>query len=170
MKYLLIFTSFLLTMCTKPKTGLYVIEKGNHYANNRRLVKTDGLITFNFTFTNDHKYQHIEKSDHINKLFGLTSIQIHKNSARIGYKEDATTGEFKVYAYYYQDGVRATKLLYKAKTYEIVNITIDTRFGYYFFVNGNTLMVNGKKCKYIANPYFGGHPTAPKEFLYKIDL
>jgi hypothetical protein len=147
--------------CTKMDES-YLIKKGTHKSSNKIVCLNE--INVSFTFTEDHKYLHLKETTQINKLIGLSTLKIHENSARFGYRQEGN--KFKVYAYYYNEGVNNTFEIYEAEVNELLILKIKTGSTYYFEVNGNVFITSGVKCKYMCYPYFGGTVKAPKDFIY----
>lgn len=157
----------------------YRINKGMHrsvpltFPNTANIVsgiERDKHVEFLFTFLGEHEYDYtVKDGGDINKLYGLTSLNIHENSARVGWRY---VGEhkFEIFAYYYVDGARGFKSMGTVKTWEEITCSIDINNGYTFIVNEFFLSVAGTKNTIALRcyPYFGGDNTAPRTMLFKI--
>ena len=95
------------------------MKKGQHWFRPLALktLKEDTKLTFEF---NDSMKV---SSPYVNKLFGLsTSLDVHKNSIRVGWRYDAETDFFELTPYIYEGGIRtinATERLYVKAGQEI---------------------------------------------------
>lgn len=157
-----------------PSEKNYKIRKGRH----RSTYSVDhvkGNLLFTFKFTEEHHYRHIpgwENNDDINKLYGLTTLFIHQNSVRIGWRENVD-GMFELFQYTYKNGMRIYSSLYLAFEGEKLLISIESgdRSGKITIIGTNAVESKfyiGKRPKYAAYPYFGGDQPAPKEMNFFI--
>jgi len=150
----------------------YTIKKGKHrsfYGLNR----VGNTLEFMFTFTKEHRYLHLNPSDHYNKLLGITSLFIHKNSARLAWRQ-LPTGKFQVAAYNYIKGERLITPMMELNENEPMHCVIELRDGHSVFtIHGRyhdsevvVIFPRSKKYGWLTYPYFGGVPKAPKEFNF----
>ena len=150
----------------------YVIKKGKHRSY-MGIFRNGPVLDFEFTFTEQHRYRHLVDSDHWNKLYGLTSFFIHKNSARFAWRE-TEDGDFEIGAYMYVNGKRLVISLITIKAGEKVNLVlIISKSSWTFQALTNKEFTAypkygvKKTFGWLTHPYFGGTPTAPKEFNFK---
>lgn len=162
----------LLVRCTKYSDNPYIIKKGNHKSFfGIKRVKPD--LKFSFAFTDEHRYLHEVQTTQINKLYGLTSVKIHDNSARFGWRE-LPSGDFEVLIYYYIDGTRKHQQLCLVKLNEMLHFNVSTDGYNWSFncMNSNGMhgisIVNDIKLHYLTYPYFGGTIPAPHDMNFKI--
>ena len=173
-RYILIL--FLLVSCTKySEEHTYTIYKGDHGSGLRfNPVIGDASVSFQFSFTENHKYlseipDDINKLD-VNKLYGLTSTDIHLNSCRIGWRE-LENGNFEVLGYWYFDSKDFYfEHLYEAKIGELLYLAVSNYGNYHFSCNSEELIIPAREFNetHRAFPYFGGDNTAPHEMYFSI--
>ena len=160
------FILLLLFGCKKyDQLHTYTILQGNHRSTTKISSVKAREVYFKFRFTKDHEFE----TDHYNKLYGLTSLKIHRNSARIGYRYK--NERFEVVAYYYINGVRSTEPLYEAKVNEDLEFAVMAGFGEYsFYCNGEQIVIyETKEFKtWRTYPYFGGESVAPWDMCFAI--
>jgi len=148
----------------------YTIRKGKHFANftiNRLFPfackKLSGSVIF------DSNCLVPGEVDGWNKLTGITSFKIHKNSGRLVWKSFENRIQLAGYVYY--KGVRNWRT--------ITEIPHGTWFGYSveyidkhwrFTVNGKTIVMNGEMgfCKFRCYPFYGGQSKAPARMVIKL--
>lgn len=122
-------------------------------------------------FKESHYYDHtVKDGDDINKLYGITSIKIHENSARIGWRYIGDE-KFEIFAYYYVRGIRDWYLITTVNVDQLVNYSIDVSNNQYTFgANNKWCHVSDTKNILAARsfPYFGGNNTAPHKMYFKI--
>lgn len=115
----------------------------------------------------------------VNKLFGLSFGNIHRNSARFGWTYSPGTNKFFLYAYCYLNGERIFSKLCECVAHRDYNCSIIvTNENYIFMVmqadNGHMLATehiskgHRKKFSWLLGPYFGGNQPSPS--LMKIKL
>ena len=172
MKYLvyILIVLFALTGCEKMflPDNTYLIKEGKHRSTSNISIINGTNISFSFTFEEEHQYLDEINTTQINKLYGLTSTSIHKNSARIGWRQEDE--EFVCFAYWYLDGDGFNSYeLYRAQLGERVDFTIRTGDTYVFIANDVTFITPGHKCKFLAYPYFGGTIPAPHKMYFEIN-
>lgn len=123
--------------------------------------KIEGLAKF----SSSCEYLLTENIGQINKLIGLSvGLDHHENSIRIGWEFDQ--GVFKLYAYWYADGVRDQEYLTSVVTDEKFEFTVeitDTQF--YVKVNESEFITEHGIDKvddtFMLYPYFGGEAEFP---------
>lgn len=105
-----------------------------------------------------------------NKLYGISSYNIHKNSHRIGFRFNKGYWEFA--AYWYVDGVRGYQYLGKCDTGDQPVFTIHLQHGEcYYEMHGQgkfTVPASKPDKLYRAFPYFGGNLPAPTGITVRI--
>lgn len=183
-----LFLSFTLSSCNPfsvDPLANYIIDEGAHeshyytYFNKRKetnkkiapVLLSGKQLDFTFRFKDSHEYDYtVPDGGDINKLYGLTSVNIHKNSARFGWRF-VGDNTYEIFAYWYSNGTRDWKLLTTAKANEYLYFSVDVSGGqYYFSVNEFTHTVYGTK-NFIparAFPYFGGDNVAPHKMFFLI--
>ena len=122
-----------------------------------------------FTFGSKYNLGDEDQYD-VNKLFGIGSMMIHRNSDRFGWRYDTLTNKFLIYAYYYRSGVRYTELLASVVANHWVSLSISIKKGFteYAISQGGSMLnifrVGSKRRFFniLLGPYFGGNRTAPK--------
>jgi hypothetical protein len=157
---------------------VFTIKKGKHYSNNL-FHKICNLLNFNKSVSYLVKFDEsctysLPKEDQgdINKLFGTSIGLHHKNSVRFGWCW--LNNKLKLYAYWYDNGVRKSKEIQNIeinKKYFLTIENLDTQWK--FVVIGFTddskkeLIVEKSKTKinfgYRLWPYFGGNQVAPHQ-------
>jgi len=149
----------------------YTIRKGHHYCFtiNRLWPFTKTKLKGNVIFDHNCLVKG-DKPGH-NKLTGITSFKIHKNSGRLVWESNGKS--IDLYGYVYDNGSRTE--IY------ITSLLLNTWFGYsiehrggnwYFTVNGKTVVIHGNIgfWKFKCFPYFGGVSTAPKTMTIKLKM
>jgi hypothetical protein len=136
-------------------------------------------VSYKAYFYRNCTYKLTENYDQINKLFGVSEIFHHWNSARIGWR--CIDGEnIELFAYCYINKTRVYKKLITCKTESPVFCEILLQKDEYIF-NVLTSEGVGKICHmprsnfkfsnlfmYRLYPYFGGHIPSPK--FMKLEL
>ena len=105
-----------------------------------------------------------------NKLYGFTTMHIHDNSHRIGFR--LLNGRWEYAAYAYVDGDRNYKIIGTGDVGEIAEFKITRLAGTVEYCMGGfdciTLPANTSDKWYRSWPYFGGNRTAPNEIKIRI--
>lgn len=131
------------------------------------------LLRRRVTFTHDTKYQlpPADQPDH-NKLFGLSFLRPHWNSARFGWRYDPVKDKFILSAYCYLNGQRIMEDLCECSAWHYYDCELMITEPDYLFrvlnekgdVLARTAISKGhnKKLALLLGPYFGGNNAAPK--------
>ena len=86
----------------------FSVKKGKHRFQPRFLEPCSKSLGFTAMFHDNCLYDlNSEDQADINKLFGITSLFIHKNSARFGWRAEGD--KIRIFAYYYRNGIRGWK-------------------------------------------------------------
>ena len=147
----------------------YKVEKNKHKFWPRPLLDrfANKSISFKAVFRSNciYNFGDIDDQLDINKLYGLTSLKIHKNSARIGWRPEGNV--IRVFAYWYIAGVRGWKSLghVQPNIENIFKVSIKNN-NYNFAFNDEELHIPITKKWYSiftfkSYPYFGGNLKAP---------
>jgi hypothetical protein len=181
--------SLLITICSgcskqgiiKKKDGnagtaaagtVYLIKKGNHYAEGNELkILHSQQINCEVLFDSSAMYESVnpENQEDINKLIGFSDCNDHhqQNSARIGWSWNGKS--VMLYAYAYINKERVIKPLSAISINEPVKCSIKAIGENYYFTTGNYTDSLPRHCKgytgvaYKLYPYFGGDETAPHD-------
>ena len=108
---------------------------------------------YNFAYSGGERNQELNHNLDVNKLFGVTHIDVHQDSARFGWNCDYAKKRINIYAYYYINGTRAFELIK----------TVDTRKDIEFALIKNEYQMN----YYIDNEYCFSHPFPKNIFGYE---
>lgn len=177
----MVFRSFRTAMKLKRNMddSSMTIRHGKHKIQERRPIKTDGSLDFEFTFDKSHKYYNAANpkgmNDQINKLIGLSSAFIHKDSVRIGWRH-SDKDRFVLFAYWYENGIRHSEYITNVKAGSLVQGSIKTfdqlhSIKAWIIINDQFLEVDiNNICKWIVFPYFGGKHPAPWDMSFDIKL
>jgi hypothetical protein len=150
----------------------YVIKKGNHFAEQSRVVVLSGNgVNCKVMFDSTAVYSTTAANNQgdVNKLIGFSDCNTdhHENSARLGW---AWSGkELVVYVYAYSNGIRAIRKLSTVDIRKIFSCSVTAGENqYYFTVAGKTDSLarhcrGGTFSRYKLFPYFGGDETAPHD-------
>ncbi|HEX2533673.1 MAG TPA: hypothetical protein VHK69_08055 [Chitinophagaceae bacterium] len=150
----------------------YLIKKGEHstQSNVFRPVELDSL-RFTVRFDSSAVYRTAVPANQydINKLYGFSdnADEHHRFSARFGWSWN--NGALRLYAYVYNNGVRASKELGTMAIGAEAECAIRvTEAGYGFMLNGTeTVLPRASKTPrargYQLYPYFGGDEPAPHD-------
>lgn len=151
----------------------YKIKKGKHYSGFRICPTYNKTISkYEVIFTESCLYDlHNEDQYDINKLFGLSYMHHHIDSARFGWRADGDKIELSLYCY--RDGERHMKEICHLDTGKTYTLAIKNIGNYYeFLVSSDTssFMAYAKVTKpitvtlgYKLWPYFGGNEPAPHD-------
>lgn len=142
----------------------YVIKKGNHRSNftlDRLQPFCDSNETGIFKF--DTACLMKEEIPGWNKLTGISTIRIHKNSARLVWRSNGT--RINIAGYVYKDGGRSEKEITLVRTNEDIEYSIDYNKHtktVKFTVNDESIImdVDLDGCKFKCYPWFGGQSAA----------
>jgi len=158
---------------------IFTIPKNAHYSTHRFLTYfTDNRTDFSFKFDQSAEYDlgNSNQSD-INKLFGFaekSSVNIHKHSARFGWRW--IDNSLQILGYAYTEGERKSLLLGTAEideTYSASIIAHENRYEFIFKEESYFIVRNGAFSslrKYLSYPYFGGDEIAPHEIRITLTL
>ena len=152
----------------------FKIRHGRNKCDERRVINTGGNIDFEFTFTPQHSYYLATNpramNQHVNKLIGISSIDIHDQSVRIGWR-NTKNNRFSLFVYYYQDGKRHTYYLTNVKPGEkVIGRIVTASESVAVNVNGYGLAIANmpKDMDWMTFPYFGGKHPAPWDMEFDI--
>jgi len=141
----------------------YTIKKGKHFANFKlsRLFpftskRVSGICKFSASCLTQGDISGW------NKLTGITSLRIHKNSGRLVWQSNGS--KIRIAGYVYKNGER--------KEIEITTVDVDTPYIYsvtykrgfwHFVIRGKEVVMGGKLgwLRILCLPYFGGRSKAP---------
>lgn len=149
----------------------YIIEKGNHYSN-FKLTKLQPFSKSTITGRVKFSDSCIIKSDPDgwNKLIGISSLFIHKNSGRLVFRGNGE--QILIAAYVYNDGVRSEHQLLKVKP----NIWYSFKISYdngewFFFMHNQAITMDGNLgcLKFKCHPYYGGLDVAHERTIIEFD-
>ncbi len=150
----------------------YVIPKGEHYAvgNDHKAVDVSEMkFTVRFDSSCIYRTTDPENQLDINKLYGFSDNDAghHQFSARFGWRW--SKGALRLFAYTYNNAVRATKEIAIVPIGKEVHCAIKVKTDVYLFsVDENTetvprLSKTPTAKGYRLYPYFGGNEAAPHE-------
>jgi hypothetical protein len=148
----------------------YIIKKGKHYASftwNRLWFISKRKIDKTVIF--DKGCLTPATPSGMNKLDGISSILIHRNSGRLVWI--ANEDKIDVYGYVYLRGVRKQKFIAKLEVGREYNYTIEAIQGLWkFSIGAKDLYMDGKLgwFKFKCFVYFGGKATAPCDIKINI--
>ncbi len=164
----------------------YHIRARHHYAPHLPKfylgMKKKFFIDFRFMEGCQYQFQGEDSAD-INKLFGVSFGQHHKNSIRIGWNS-AGNGEIKLYYYAYEDGERTFNFIGTCKMYEfqLLKLELDFDNNLVKITNSVTGLPDSVRTKeipykfprfklgYYLFPYFGGNRTAPTDTYIQLNI
>lgn len=155
----------------------FTIEKGKHRFHPRLPEFAKKKIKFRANFDRSCLYdlKTIDQAD-INKLYGLSSLFIHKNSIRFGWRAEG--GVIRIFAYWYRNGVRSWADLGIVNIDEWNDYSIEQLPNKWWVLKLNDLEFKIPPvdwCTFFtfkSFPYFGGNRTAPHSMdigLYEIE-
>lgn len=155
-----------------PAFQQFIIPQGQHYTtgSNMKAVETTELkFTVKFDSSAVYKTTKPENQYDINKLYGFSDNggQHHQYSARFGWRW--SDGALRLFAYTYNNGVRAEKELGIVPIGSEVQCSIKVAGEVYqFSVNAKTetmlrMSTTATAKGYQLYPYFGGDEAAPHE-------
>ncbi len=164
----------------------YHIRAGRHYAPHLPKlyfgIKKKFVITVCFKEGCEYRFQGEDSSD-VNKLFGVSFGQHHKNSIRIGWNSDGS-GLIKLFYYAYENGYRSWSYIGTCKQHESQAIVLELDFNSnsVFITNSTTGSIDSIRTKsidykypaywigYYLFPYFGGNRTAPTDVYIQLKI
>jgi hypothetical protein len=150
----------------------YVIPKGGHYTSDnhyKAVACTEMKFTVRFDSSCIYQTALPENQLDINKLYGFADNDAHHQlfSARIGWRW--SEGALRLFAYTYNNGVRASKELALVPIGKEVHCAIKISDAFYVFtVDEKTELMPRQSAMSVAKgyqlyPYFGGDEAAPHE-------
>lgn len=154
----------------------FSVEKGKHKFHPRLPEITKKEIKFRANFDRSCLYdlKTLDQAD-INKLYGFSSLFIHKNSVRFGWR--AEEGKIRIFAYWYRNKVRGWADLGTVDVDDWNDYSIEelpTKW-WLFKVNDTEFRIPPinwcTKYAFKSFPYFGGNRAAPHSMdigLYEI--
>ena len=151
---------------------VYLIKKGNHYAEGNELkILHSQQINCQVLFDSSAMYESVnpENQGDVNKLIGFSDCNDNhqQNSARIGWSWNGTS--VMLYAYAYINKERIIKLLTAVPVNEPIRCSVKAQGENYYFTTGNHMDSLPRHCKWYTGtayklyPYFGGDETAPHD-------
>ena len=159
---------------TAPQSSFvkYTIKAGEQYCDLNTMARVEYQeLKFTAKFDSSVIYKTISSSNQadINKLFGFSdnNMQHHQFSARFGWNWQ--NNSVQLFAYTYNNGVRAAKLLGTVAIGQEVNCSIAVAGYKYVFTLDNKVetmpraSTTTKAIGYKLYPYFGGDELAPHE-------
>jgi len=133
-------------------------------------------VTFDFTARYDHPGTYDDED--VNKLFGVSFLRPHRNSARFGWRYDAAAKKIILYAYSYVNGKRHIVDLCTVVANHFYDCSILIGKDIYVFKvhneSGELIAYehlkkpHRKKLALLLGPYFGGNIPAPHDVIIKI--
>jgi hypothetical protein len=156
----------------------FTIKSGHHYSNHDfvarpHLGKTvDRALTFVATFPADVAYatQNPSNQSDWNKLMGITTDRIHKNSIRIGWRWNPKSQKVELGYYGYQDGKRVMPMLADVAPgvpieceLRMTNGEMYARVGTASHTETGSMGVSLPLTWILHSAYFGGDEKAPHE-------
>ena len=162
MKYLII--CILLIGCSKYENDYKVYSIKSHRSGVHTTKQSNNCIQGNAYFTESCEYVLTDNIGQINKLIGLCSGMngVHQNSIRVGWEYEDS---FKLYSYYYIDGVREHEYITSVQTKEVFSfeVRID-KDSYYLRINQQSTTIKhniDNINSWVLFPYFGGEEPNP---------
>jgi hypothetical protein len=149
------------------KSYYYFVHKGQHKSKRQpgrpRIVYiSDSEVLYDFTIDKSWIYP-ADFDVGWNKLPGLSSLRIHKNSARVGWR--CTGGEIKFASYCYVDGERIIKEFEKKYNVgdKLVVAIKQTKMWCDIHINKEKGGAKGyiRAMRWLTHFYFGGTKPAP---------
>lgn len=155
----------------------FTIKSGHHKSNHDFIAKphigkSDRSLTFVATFSADTAYatgNPANQSDW-NKLMGLTTDRIHKNSIRIGWRWNPKTQKIELGYYGYQDGKRVMPMLADVAPGQPIECELRmsdremyARAGTASHTETGSMNVGLPITWVLHSAYFGGDEKAPHE-------
>lgn len=155
---------------------IYQIKKGHHFArfNLSRLWPFSAhCIQGTIRFDESCLYNRDEIGlTGWNKLTGISSLLIHRNSGRLVWQPDFVYPyRIIIAAYVYNKGVRISEPFASCMTGETTGFSILATGNIYSFGFGDNIRgIEGKTplLAFKAFPYFGGHSTAPHDMTITV--
>lgn len=161
----LILISLILIGCNKYENDFKPYSVKSHRSG-AHVTKSNNSVVGQAYFTNSCEYVLTENIGQINKLIGLCDgmTGVHKNSIRIGWEYDKV---FKLYSYYYIDGIRGHDYITSVETNEVFSFDVRiNKDSYYLSINENVVVIPHNISKVSAwqlYPYFGGDAKNPND-------
>jgi hypothetical protein len=157
------------------------IASGKHHSNHDFIARphlgrhVDRELRFRAVFSANAAYttQDPANQSDWNKLMGLTTNRIHKNSIRIGWRWNPATSRIELASYGYLDGARGMHLLGSVAPEKAVDCVLRMDDGGLYaqaggasFLQAGTLGAAFPMTWVLHTAYFGGDETAP----HRIDV
>ena len=155
------------------KIKTYKIKEGKHFSGFRvspTYNKNVSIYEVIFTKNCIYDLNNTDQMD-VNKLFGLSYMYHHTNSARFGWRAEGN--KIQISAYCYRDGERYMKdmcLVDTDKTYSMIITNIGDYYEFEIKDTTSPLYSYAKiskpktpKIGYKLWPYFGGNESAPHD-------
>lgn len=130
-----------------------------------------------FTFSSKYDLGNDDQQDH-NKLFGIAYGNIHRNSARFGWRYDNKKNVFILSAYCYINGERVMTDLCTVVAnhwYDCHIICVGSIYTFKVINQSGDLLCteliskgHNKKLGWLLGPYFGGNRTAPHDIIIEL--
>lgn len=155
------------------------IKKGHHYDNNwlSTLPTFKKRIERTHTFTESCRYCITDENQaDINKLFGICFGNVHKDSARIGWRTVISSSKIEIFAYCYVNGKRKAEhicfvninetVAYSIKVTDTDYIFTVERLAYYKPIfSARIAKQKTAHLGWTLGAYFGGDETAPHDII-----
>jgi hypothetical protein len=177
MKKLICFSLFFLVIsCQKVSFEFiehtYTIRQGNHHDAFEPIIilpdtRIEGTIQLDPSM--------LAQESFISKLVGISGMNNHKNSARIGWRTVGEQIQLVTYVYNdYESPMEDPETMLSLGLYTppvTVNYRIYHAGEYWYFqVDENTAKVAGRlpAVRYLSMPWYGGHPSSPHDIRITI--
>lgn len=149
-----------------------IIKKGTHKSwQCPELIVNKDVISYMVRFDDSCRYNIGPDQGDINKLFGVGYFpHHHRNSVRVGWNYLPQTDKIRLYAYWYNKGVKGWHYMHSVNIGDYVYPSIHINRGTHTIdVQGKRLMIECKgSLGYLLGPYFGGNQTAPHDINLEI--
>ncbi len=159
-----------------PSPNAYIIEQGNHKSNEQpklpHRIAGGKALKFKASFGQTTIYDF--NGGDINKLYGMTSTEIHTTSARFGWRSGFGDETIEIFAYWYNNGQRGWESLGftvpgQTDDYEILIDGSQVAFRFNGTIHREVFQNNtARKLDYRSYPYFGGDLPAPQRMVIHI--
>lgn len=143
----------------------FIVKSGHHRHKGLPLYNFLSGNKIYFDFVVDESWLQKAEPSGVNKICGISTFNIHKNSARIGWQYE--DNKLWAYAYYYTNGVRSYSKLCELKIGETYTCHIVAGNGeYYFRINMIRRVFKGAygNFYFMAFPYIGGKGTFKEDW------
>lgn len=132
------------------------IYKGMHFTLNRSFPFSK---TYSKTFMLASNCWY-ENSTGWNKVGGLTSFRVHRESVRVAWRPASDYNKFHLAFYEYHKGERKITGLFTVNAFERFDVIIQ---GGYISINGIAKETKAKNLRFVSEFYFGGKDKAPQK-------